>query len=157
VRLRGLRDIASDEISIGKGHRYVTVVLDLETGPWCMSEKQGIEALDRFETETPSLASSESGLSPWTCRRPIGRRFREILPKAVIVFDHFHIIKLFNDKLSIFGGLYIMTRPKRNERCSRAHAGCSEKPGRIWRRASAKRNDSKRRLSSMNPWPWLTT
>jgi transposase len=30
--LRDLRQIAIDEISIGKGHRYLTVVLDLETG-----------------------------------------------------------------------------------------------------------------------------
>jgi len=33
-KLRNLRQIAIDEISIGKGHRYLTVVLDLETGWW---------------------------------------------------------------------------------------------------------------------------
>ncbi len=31
-KLKKLRQIAIDEISIGKGHRYLTVVLDLETG-----------------------------------------------------------------------------------------------------------------------------
>jgi transposase len=31
-KLRNLRRIAIDEISMGKGHRYLTVVLDLETG-----------------------------------------------------------------------------------------------------------------------------
>ena len=30
-KLKHLRHLAIDEISIGKGHRYVTVVLDLET------------------------------------------------------------------------------------------------------------------------------
>ena len=31
-RLKDLKQIAIDEISIGKGHRYLTVVLDLQTG-----------------------------------------------------------------------------------------------------------------------------
>ena len=36
---------------------------------------------------------------PWTCRwRTAGGPAH--LPKAKIVFDHFHVIKLFNDKLS---------------------------------------------------------
>ena len=29
---------------------------------------------------------------------------RSNLPRAVIVFDHFHVVKLFNDKLSDLGG-----------------------------------------------------
>ena len=31
-RLKGVRHIAIDEIAIGKGHRYLTIVLDLDSG-----------------------------------------------------------------------------------------------------------------------------
>ena len=31
-RLKNLRLLAIDEVRIGRGHRYLTVVLDLETG-----------------------------------------------------------------------------------------------------------------------------
>ena len=31
-KLKKLKDIAIDEISVGKGHRYLTVVLDLDSG-----------------------------------------------------------------------------------------------------------------------------
>ena len=34
--------------------------------------------------------------------RPYIRAVREHLPRAVHVFDHFHVVKLFNDKLSDF-------------------------------------------------------
>ena len=34
--------------------------------------------------------------------RPYIRAVREQLPRAVHVFDHFHVVKLFNDKLSAF-------------------------------------------------------
>jgi transposase len=34
-KLKGGRRIAIDEISVGKGHRYVTVVLDLDSGRSC--------------------------------------------------------------------------------------------------------------------------
>ncbi len=41
---------------------------------------------------------------PWppTCARPTSGPCASNLPKAVHVFDHFHVIKLFNDKLSAF-------------------------------------------------------
>ena len=32
LKLKGLKEIAIDEISIGKGHKYLSVVLDLKTG-----------------------------------------------------------------------------------------------------------------------------
>ena len=44
-----LRQIAIDEISIGKGHRYVTIVLDLKSGAVVfVGEGKGAEALERF-------------------------------------------------------------------------------------------------------------
>ena len=33
-KLKHLRHIAIDEISVAKGHRYLTIVLDLESSTW---------------------------------------------------------------------------------------------------------------------------
>ena len=47
--LGDLKRIAIDEISIGRGHRYLTVVLDLESGAVVfVGEGKGSDALDPF-------------------------------------------------------------------------------------------------------------
>jgi transposase len=47
--LKGLRRIAIDEISIGRGHRYLTVVLDLHSGAVVfVGEGKGANALEPF-------------------------------------------------------------------------------------------------------------
>ena len=68
-KLKNLKQIAIDEISIGKGHRYLTVVLDLKSGAVVfVGDGKGAEALEPFwpRTQTPRCASR-----PWppTCRR----------------------------------------------------------------------------------------
>ena len=83
-----------------KGHRYLTVVMDLESGAVVfVGDGKGADALKPF----------------WKRLRPSGARVEAVamdmsagywgavmthLPKAKIVFDHFHVIKLFNDRLS---------------------------------------------------------
>lgn len=48
-RLRDLKRIAIDEISIERGHRYLTIVLDLERGAVVfVGEGKGANALDPF-------------------------------------------------------------------------------------------------------------
>ncbi|MEA3222181.1 MAG: helix-turn-helix domain-containing protein [Thermodesulfobacteriota bacterium] len=49
VRLKDLRLIAIDEISIGKRHNYLTIILDLETGAVVfVGDGKGSDALDPF-------------------------------------------------------------------------------------------------------------
>ena len=99
-KLKHLRRIAIDEIAVAKGHRYLTVVLDLDSGAVVfVGDGKGADALKPF----------------WKRLRPSGAKIEAVamdmsaayrgavsahLPKAVIVFDHFHVIKLFNEKLS---------------------------------------------------------
>src|SRR5271166_714261 len=99
-KLKHLRHIAIDEIAVAKGHRYLTVVMDLESGAVVfVGDGKGANALMPF----------------WKRLRPSGAKIEAVamdmsvayrgavsthLPKAKIVFDHFHVIKLFNDKLS---------------------------------------------------------
>lgn len=98
--LRGLRRIAIDEIAVAKGRRYMTIVLDLDSGAVVFAgDGKGGDALDpfwkrlgRLRTRIEAVAMD---LSPAYRKAVV-----ENLPKARIVFDRFHVVKLFNDKLS---------------------------------------------------------
>jgi len=99
-KLGKLKKIAIDEISIGKGHRYLTVVLDLITGAvvFVVADK-GTDALDpfwkRIRCAKARIKAVAIDMSPSCISAVISH-----LPNVKIVFDHFHVIKLFNDKLS---------------------------------------------------------
>ncbi len=99
-RLRGLRRIAIDEISVGHGHRYLTVVLDLESGAVVfVGEGKGVEALGPFWRRLrPSRAHIQAVAMDMSAAYI--KAVTDNLPEAQIVFDHFHVIKLFNEKLS---------------------------------------------------------
>ena len=98
--LGGLRYLAIDEISIGSGHRYLTVVMDLESGAVVfVGEGKSAEALLPF---WPRL--KRAGAKIEAVAMDMGPAYiaavQDNLPEAAIVFDHFHVIKLFNEKLS---------------------------------------------------------
>lgn len=102
-KLKNLKYIAIDEISIGKGHRYLTIVLDLNSGRVIyVGHGKGADALDDFwkrikRVKTNNIKAIAIDMSPaYICA------VRENLPNADIVFDHFHVIKMFNEKISDF-------------------------------------------------------
>ena len=100
VQLKHLRRIAIDEISIGRGHRYLTVVLDLKSGAVVfVGDGKGADALQpfwkRLKHSRARIEAVAMDMSP-AYINAVQRHLR----KAVIVFDHFHVIKLFNEKLS---------------------------------------------------------
>jgi transposase len=99
-KLRELRQIAIDEISIGKGHRYLTVVLDLETGMVVhVGHGKGGDALldfwKRLHRCGAKIEAVATDMSPAYIDAVTTH-----LPNAVLVFDRFHVTKLFNEKLS---------------------------------------------------------
>jgi transposase len=99
-KLKHLSYIAIDEIAIAKGHRYLTVVMDLESGAVVfVGDGKGADALKPFwKRLRPSRAKIEA------VAMDMSAAYRQAvsihLPEAKIVFDHFHVIKLFNEKLS---------------------------------------------------------
>jgi transposase len=101
-KLKHLRAIAIDEIAVAKGHRYLTVVLDLESGAVVfVGNGKGADALKPFwKRLRPSGAKIEAVAMDMSAayRKAVTTH----LPKAKIVFDHFHVVKLFNEKLSDF-------------------------------------------------------
>jgi transposase len=99
-KLKHLRSLAIDEIAVAKGHRYLTVVMDLESGAVVfVGDGKGADALKPFwKRLRPSGAKIEAVAMDMSGGYQAAVRAN--LPKAVIVFDHFHVVKLFNDKLS---------------------------------------------------------
>jgi transposase len=99
-KLRNLRQIAIDEISIGKGHRYLTVVLDLETGKVVhVGHGKGGDALTDFWKRLRRCGAKIEAVATDMSPAYIDAVSTH-LPNAVLVFDRFHVVKLFNDKLS---------------------------------------------------------
>ena len=98
--LKHLDLIAIDEIAIGKGHRYLTVVLDLLSGAVVfVGDGKGADSLapfwKRVKRARAKIRAVAIDMSPAYITAVSTN-----LPEAVIVFDHFHLVKLFNDKLS---------------------------------------------------------
>jgi transposase len=99
-KLGQLRQIAIDEIAVGKGHHYLTVVLDLLSGAVVfVGEGKGVEALEPFWRRLRGARARIRAVATDMGKAYI-RAIRDQLPGVVHVFDHFHVIKLFNDKLS---------------------------------------------------------
>ena len=99
-RLKDLRLVAIDEICIGRGHRYLTVVLDLETGVVVfVGDGKGTRALDPFWKRLRRSRARIQAVALDMSQAYI-RAVKDHLPDAVMVFDHFHVVKLMNHKLA---------------------------------------------------------
>lgn len=100
IRLRDLRQIAIDEICIGSGHNYVTVVLDLLSGAVVhVGDGKGGDALKSFWKRLHSAHAKIEAVAMDMSPAYLAAVVKH-LPQAVIVFDHFHVIKLYQEKLS---------------------------------------------------------
>ena len=99
-KLKKVRQIAIDEICIGRGHRYLTLVLDLQSGAILfVGEGKKAESLRPFwrrlraaraKVEAVAMDMSPAFLSA----------VQRHLPAATVVFDRFHVVKLMNEKLT---------------------------------------------------------
>jgi transposase len=99
-KLAKLKQIAIDEIAIGRGHRYLTVVLNLVSGAVVfVGDGKGTEALEPFWKRLRRSRAKVRAVATDMSKAYI-RAVRDNLPEAIHVFDHFHVVKLLNDKLS---------------------------------------------------------
>lgn len=99
-KLRHLKQLAIDEISVAKGHRYVTIVLDLESGAVVhVGDGKGGDALKPFWKRLRSSGAKIEAVAIDMSPAYIDAVTRN-LPNATVVFDRFHVMKLYNDKLS---------------------------------------------------------
>jgi transposase len=94
-RFEGLRRIGVDEIAYRRHHKYLTVVVDHDTGKvvWAAPGKSA-ETLSAFfrELGPERLASIE--IVSLDLSAAYQKALREALPNAQIVFDKFHVAQL---------------------------------------------------------------
>lgn len=100
-KLGRLKTIAIDEIYLGSKHKYITLVMDLETGAVVYvglgKSQASLQAFwKRLKSSKAKIKAVASDLSS-----AYAAAIRKNLPQAAHVFDRFHITKLFNEKLTI--------------------------------------------------------
>jgi transposase len=92
----GLRVLAVDEIAVKKGHRYMTVVLDYLTGRvvWMGEDRKQATLEAFFDALTPAQRAGIIAIAMDMWPAFIAAAQAKI-PQAAIVFDPFHVIKMF--------------------------------------------------------------
>ncbi|MGH3102432.1 MAG: transposase, partial [Thermoleophilia bacterium] len=116
-RLAGLRRIGIDEISHRKGQRYLTVVVDHDTGRlvWAASGRDR-KTVERFldelgETRCKQIKLVSCDMASWIAG-PVADR----LPDAVRCVDPFHVVMVRHEALSVRAG------------CKTSPVGCRGSP-----------------------------
>ena len=101
-KIHKLKQIAIDEIYLGKKSdpQYLTIVYDLKNGNVVfVGNGKGADALQPFwqrvKRAKANIRAVATDMSPAYISA-----VTEHLPGAALVFDRFHIVKLFNEKLS---------------------------------------------------------
>ena len=100
VTLSEVTQIAIDELAVGKGHHYVSIVLDLDTGAAIHvaegkaadSVKPFLRKLKRSGAQIEAVATDMAQAFP--------SAVTDVFPDATLVYDHFHVVKLMNEKLT---------------------------------------------------------
>ncbi|MFW6270594.1 MAG: ISL3 family transposase [Bacillota bacterium] len=92
--------LAVDEISIGKHHQYMTVVLDFNTGRvlWVGKDRKA-ETLNKFFQNMPGEKRDQVEAFAMDMWDPYIKSVKEWCPQASIVFDKYHIISDFNNTI----------------------------------------------------------
>jgi transposase len=126
--LKHLKRIAIDEIYLGRKLKYRTLVLDLGSGAIVYVGKgRDGEALQPFWRSLRASGARVKAVAMDMSKAYIAAVTRR-LPKAQIVFDPFHVVKLLNEHLDeIRRSLVREAEKKRRSASSRVFGGYSSK------------------------------
>ncbi len=127
--LKNLTHIGVDEVARAKGHDYMTVVYDMNTGRLIWVEHGRTSAtLGVFLTELSDSTAKQIKAVAMDMGDAYIKAVREHLPNADIVFDRFHVMQLYsklirqersfefkkadsrNDKALIKGSLFLLLK-----------------------------------------------
>lgn len=99
-KLDGITRIGIDEVSYEKGHKYLTLVTDLD-GHRVIYATHGNDgkAVTRFVTWLGKSRCRRIKVVVTDMHDPYLKVLRSRLPKAALVFDHFHVSKIVHDAL----------------------------------------------------------
>jgi transposase len=98
--LEGIRRIGIDEVSYAKGHRYLTLVTDLDHHRviYATHGNDG-RAIGRFVRWLGRKRCCRIRVVVTDMHDPYLKVLRRQLPQAALVFDHFHVSKVVHDAL----------------------------------------------------------
>lgn len=106
IPLRDVRYVGIDEFAIRKGHRYMTIAVDLETGRILFArEGKSAETITPFLLDLRCRAHNLKAISIDMSPAFISA-VMAILPHIPIIFDRFHIVRLFNEGMDEFRRRY---------------------------------------------------
>lgn len=99
-RLSKLTYIAIDEISVRKGYKFLTLVMDLRSGAVVfVGDGKGAEALmpfwERLKRSKAKIRAVATDMNPGYIGAVLAN-----LVNVPLVFDHFHVVKLMNQRLT---------------------------------------------------------
>jgi transposase len=97
-RVRGLRTLGIDEISYSGGHKYATLVYDLDRSVvvW-VGKQKGRKTIDRFFTEELSdYQKRQIKIGCCDMSEAYIGAIKTHCPNATLVLDRFHIVKALN-------------------------------------------------------------
>lgn len=97
---RQARFLGIDEFKLHDGYKYATVILDMETGCilWLQSGKKKQVVYDFIEHVGLEWMSKVEAVSS-DMNSDFEEAFYDKCPHLKVVYDHFHIVKNFNDKV----------------------------------------------------------
>ena len=99
TRLERLYRIGIDEVSYRKGHRYLTVIADHDTGdPVWIGEGRSRKTVGTFFDELGERAKQLEAVSMDMCA-PYILETKARAPQAEIAFDPFHVVKLASEAI----------------------------------------------------------
>jgi transposase len=99
--LKKVRYLAIDEVYLGKKRKYITIVLDLRTGRVIhIGRGKGKDALKGLWGRLRRSKAKIQAVATDMASGYIAAVLKH-LPKADLVLDHFHLVKWFNEKLSL--------------------------------------------------------
>lgn len=97
--LEGVESIGIDEFAVRKGHVYKTIMVDLKSGRIIyVGAGKGRDALEGFWNQIGRKSIDIKYVTTDLSAAFISSVY-ENCPNAVHVFDHFHVVKLMNEKL----------------------------------------------------------
>lgn len=92
--------IAIDEIAIMKGHKYLTIIRDYDTGVTIkMILGRGYEEVLQALLELGEVKLAEICFASMDMWDPYIKAIKEACPKVELVFDKFHVVKKINEAL----------------------------------------------------------
>jgi transposase len=95
-----LKEVGMDETSVAKGHDYITLFVDMQKRRTLhVAEGKGSETVKDFSEYLGTHNGNPEAIEQVSCDMSPAfiKGVKESLPKALITFDKFHVVKIINE------------------------------------------------------------